>query len=177
MSALTFTAIIDIIIGNPFVTPPKHVLESIFQQAGKDRGVIRIKGELNGVPYTQTLVRYAGEWRLYLNGIMLRKAGVVFKTGAIAAVVGTPVTISVEFDAKSRKLPMHPALAKALATDQPAKFAYQKLAPYRKHEILRYLGFLKTPESIQKNITRIMQHLRCEPADALHALMHKKKPH
>lgn len=175
MTANIFSAQVAIINGNPYVTPPQEILEAIFSQAGKTKGTIPIRGQLNGSIYKQTLVKYAGDWRLYLNGAMLRNAGIEFKDGAIVAVVGTPVTIVAEFDPESRVLAMHPQLAAALVKDAIAQTRYESLAPYRKHEILRYLGFLKTAASIEKNITRILQHLRGEKSDALHALMHRKK--
>src|SRR5690606_41266848 len=62
----------DIIGVNPFVFVPEDILKAIFEQAGKDKGPIPIKGLVNGKPYTQTLVKYSGEWRLYINMIMLK---------------------------------------------------------------------------------------------------------
>ncbi|MEI9935362.1 MAG: hypothetical protein WDM71_11065 [Ferruginibacter sp.] len=44
-------------------------------QAGKDKGHIPVKGKLDGHAFIQTLVKYSGKWRLYLNGPM-RKASI-----------------------------------------------------------------------------------------------------
>ena len=170
-----FTTTIDIIIGNPFVYVPATILQNIFKEANKERGPIPVKGKLNGDAFKQTLVKYAGAWRLYLNGIMLKSAGINFKTGDILSVVGTKVKVEVEYDEASRKIPMHSKLSIALEGDKKAKKAYEELAPYRKHEILRYLGFLKTEESTNLNVKRILQHLRGEESDALYALMHRKR--
>lgn len=170
-----FVQKIKIINGNPYVTPPADILESVFSQANKSTSPIPIKGELNGAKYTQTLVRYQGDWRLYLNGVMLRSAGIDFKDGDIKSVVGKEITITIEFDPSTREISMHPKLKAALDKDPKAKAAFEELAPYRKHEILRYLGFLKTEESIELNIKRILQHLRGEESDALYPLMHRKK--
>jgi hypothetical protein len=41
------------------------------------------------------------------------------------------------------------------------------------NEILRYLGSLKTVESIDRNIERVMRHLRGEKVD--HVLMRQKR--
>jgi hypothetical protein len=170
-----FTAKIEIIVGNPYVHVPPAVLKAIFKNFGKEKGQIPIRGKLNGAEFKQTLVRYMGDWRLYLNGVMLKNAGVDFKTGEIRFVVGKEVNVEVEFDSVSRKLPMHPKLKKALSKDKIAYDAYNELSPSRKHEILRYLGFMKSEESTDRNIIRIIKHLRNEETDALYPLMHRKK--
>lgn len=175
MASLYFEDKIKIINGNPYVTPPKDILESIFRKAKKDKGPIPVKGKINGSPYKQTLVKYMGDWRLYINGIMLKAAGIKFRDGEIRFVVGSKVAIEIAFDAQSRKLPMHPKLQQALAKDEKARTEFQALAPYRKHEILRYLGFLKNDNSIHRNVQRILEHLRGEESDALYPLMHRKK--
>jgi hypothetical protein len=175
MEIFRFNDSIKIVNGNPYVTPPKNILEKIFSQAGKYKGPIPISGKLNGAAYRQTLVKYIGAWRLYVNGLMLKAAGIKFIDGEIYKVVGTKVVIEVRYDSQSRILPMHAKLVGALSHDATAKKAYEVLAPYRKHEINRYLGFLKNEKSIDKNISRIIKHLKGEKVDALYALMHKKE--
>ena len=69
---ITFKAKIDIIGINPYVLLPAKVLKSIFTQAGKDKGPISVKGTIDGHAYIQTLVKYSGHWRLYINGPMLK---------------------------------------------------------------------------------------------------------
>lgn len=171
-----FTTQIEIINGNPYVFVPIPVLEVMFEKFGKRVGQIPVKGRLNNSDFKQTLVKYGGDWRLYLNGVMLKKAGIMFKPGDILSVVGTTVTVELDFDSESRTLSMHPKLKIALAADLTAKAAYDKLAPYRKHEILRYLGFMKSETTTDKNVVRIIKHLRGEETDALYPLMHRKKP-
>src|ERR1700677_1354939 len=65
-----FSAIIEIIGANPFVSLPVRVLSAVLREAGKDKGPIRVRGTINGDPYRQTLLRYKGAWRLYVNGFM-----------------------------------------------------------------------------------------------------------
>lgn len=69
-----FKAEIEIIGINPFVPVPPKVLASIFNQSGKDKGPIRIRGTINANPYRQTLVKFRGEWRLYINTTMLKNS-------------------------------------------------------------------------------------------------------
>jgi hypothetical protein len=40
----------------------------------RERGPIPIRGTLHGTPYQQTLVKYAGAWRLYINMVMLKNS-------------------------------------------------------------------------------------------------------
>jgi len=69
-----FSAIIEIIGANPFVFLPERVLAAVLQKAGKDKGPIRVRGTINGDHYRQTLLRYKGAWRLYINGFMLKNS-------------------------------------------------------------------------------------------------------
>ncbi|MBL7974316.1 MAG: DUF1905 domain-containing protein, partial [Candidatus Kapabacteria bacterium] len=89
MKASVFTATIEIIGVNPFVSVPTDILELLFIQAEKRKGKIPIKGTINNQPYTQTLVRYAGAWRLYINTSMLKNS---------PKRIGEEITITVEFD-------------------------------------------------------------------------------
>ena len=175
MDKSAFTTKINIINGNPYVDVPSHILSYIFKVAEQNKGPIPVRGTIKGAEYTQTLVRYSGDWRLYINGIMLKAAGITYPSGSIREVVGKQVDMTVEYDLRPRGLAIHPMLFQELSKDRTAKKAYDELAPYRKHEINRYLEFLKTNESIERNIKRILQHLRGEESDALYPLMHRKK--
>lgn len=59
-----FSAIIEIIGANPFVSLPERVLAFVCKQAGRDKGPIRVRGTINGEPYRQTLLRYKGAWTI-----------------------------------------------------------------------------------------------------------------
>jgi hypothetical protein len=146
----SFRARIHIIGVNPYVLLPKRVLNSIFKQAGKDKGSIQVKGKLNGHKFLQTLVKYSGAWRLYLNTPMRKAAGI--DTGDMA-------DVEIEFDPKPRIIPVHPQFKIALSKNKTAKDKFEKLSPSRQKEIVRYLGFLKTEESLHRNIAKAIRHL------------------
>lgn len=160
-----FSAKIDIVWGNPFVFVPAPILKAIFKDAGKERGPIPIRGTINGKDYTQTLVKFRGDWRLYVNGIML-KAG--------KCKLGDKVAMQVAFDPSSRILPTHPALAKALKLHPKAKKTFDRLAPYRQKEINRYLGFMKNEASLQRNVAIVLDYLMGKEPKGLHALLRVK---
>jgi len=145
-----FKAIIDIIGINPFVFVPEKILQSIFKQAGKDKGPIPICGIINDKPYKQTLVKYSNAWRLYINTVMLKDS---------PKRVGEKVVITIEFDPASRKIKPHPQLTKALKENVEEKKVFDKLPPSRQNEIVRYISFLKTEESVTRNVLKVVSHL------------------
>jgi hypothetical protein len=91
---------------NPVVDPPERVLKAIFKQAGRTKGPIPVLGKVNGREFRQTLVKYAGEWRLYVNGVMLKASGTK---------VGDEVLFEIELDPSPPEVVMPDALAKAFS--------------------------------------------------------------
>jgi uncharacterized protein YdeI (YjbR/CyaY-like superfamily) len=73
--------------------------------------------------------------------------------------VGDTIEIQIDFDPKPRITPTHPKLKKAFKENKKAKEAFDKLSPSRQKEILRYINFLKSEESVDKNIKRAIAHL------------------
>ncbi len=146
----SFRAVIEIIGVNPYVRVPEHILTELYASAGKTRGPIPIKGTVNGQHYSQTLVRYAGEWRLYINTTMLKQS---------PRHVGETIDITLEYDPNNRVLPLHDMLAAALANDTHAKQVYDSLPPSHRHEINRYISRLKSEEIRQKNVEQALAFL------------------
>ena len=139
----SFSARIFKIGVNPYVLLPAAVLKDLFREAGKDKGPITVRGNLNGHAYIQTLVKYSGKWRLYLNGPMRKAAGID---------VGDTAKVEIEFDPKERVLTMHPKLQDALQKNKKAAGVFAALIPSRQKEIIRYINSLKTDESVERNI-------------------------
>lgn len=145
-----FEATIDIIGINPYVLVPEAILQSIFKAAGKDKGQIPVKLQIAGQDFMQTLVRYSGDWRLYLNGPMRE----VSKT-----TVGDAIAIGIAFDPSDRATAMHPKLQNALDGDAKAKAVFEKLAPSHQKEVMRYLNNLKSEESVERNVIKAIAYL------------------
>jgi hypothetical protein len=146
----SFSSKIQIIGINPYVLLPPEILKNIFQKAGKDKGAIAVQLKIGGKDFIQNLVKYSGKWRLYLNGPMRKAAG---------KDVGDIIDIQLDFDPKPRTTPVHSKLKKAFKENPTAKKAFEKLSPSRQREILRYINFLKSEESVDKNIQRAIAHL------------------
>lgn len=146
----TFKAILEIIVGNPFVYLPVHVLETLFQQAKKNKGHIPVRGTINGKKYQQTLVKYSGEWRLYINMKMLDNS---------PKRIGEVIEVEVEFDPSDRTIKPHPKWVKALSENETANQVFVSLSPSRQKEIVRYISNLKTERSVDRNIDRVINFL------------------
>lgn len=145
-----FTAKIDILGINPFVYLPKDVLQAVFKQAGKSKSPIPVSGTVNGKSYRQTLVKYAGEWRLYINLDMLDNS---------TKRIGEEIEILIEYDPKDRTIKANPKLMEALNKNQEAKQIFDSLQPSLQQEIIRYISFLKTEKSIDNNINKAVNFL------------------
>lgn len=145
-----FNAEIKLIGINPYVSMPKDVLTAIFVAAGKTKGPIPVCGAVNDMPYTQTLVRYANEWRLYINTIMLKNS---------PKRIGEVIEITIEFDPADRRLSIHPKLQEALDADAHARRVFESLTPSLQNEINRYISKLKTDAKIDENILRAIAFL------------------
>ena len=145
-----FKAEIEIIGINPFVFVPEKILKQIFKQAGKDKGPIPIEGTINDKCYQQTLVRYQGAWRLYINTAMLKDS---------PKRIGEMVDITLKFDRSDRTIQLHPKLAEALDNAPEAKKVFDSLPKSKQKEIIRYISTLKTEISIEKNVRKAIDFL------------------
>lgn len=146
----SFTARIDIIGVNPFVFLPTDTLHAVFAQAGKNKGPVPVHGTIDGHAFIQTLVRFSGHWRLYLNGPMLK---------ATRRSVGEQVKVRIAFDPRDRTTPMPAVLEAALDRHPKARAVFDGLAPSRRKEIMRYIGNLKSEEAITRNVARAIAFL------------------
>jgi hypothetical protein len=162
----TFSAEVGKIDINPYVEVPDDVLMKLQQEAEKAKGPIPVRGRLQGKPFLANVIRYRGMWRLYLNTEMRRAANVD---------VGDQVTVGLQFDAAPRTVPVPRKFALALSKNKSAKAAFEQLAPSRQKEILRYLNSLKQPETLGRNIEKVIQHLQGKPAEGLVAVTRAKR--
>jgi hypothetical protein len=145
-----FTAKVEIIGINPFVFLPEKVLQNIFKEAGKNKGKIPVKMKIEGHQFIQTLIKYSGHWRLYLNTPMRKTA---------KREVGDFAKFEIAFDKEERKITIHPKFQTALNNDSKAKEVFEKLRPSLQLEIVRYFSFLKQEETVEKNVTKAISFL------------------
>ncbi|MCA6066532.1 YdeI/OmpD-associated family protein [Chryseobacterium sp. RG1] len=148
-----FTAKLEIIGINPFVYIPEEILKEIFETSDRNKSPIPVKGTVNGKEYTQNLMKYLGEWRLYINMIMLKDS---------PKRIGENIEICIEYDASDRTISIHPQLDQAIKENPVAQKNFEELIPSRKSELIKYINNLKTEESIQRNVEKIIRHLHGE---------------
>ncbi|WP_313003076.1 YdeI/OmpD-associated family protein [Chryseobacterium gleum] len=153
MENKSFTATLEIIGINPFVFVPEEILNTIFEKSGRNKSPIPVKGTVNGKQFKQNLMKYLGEWRLYVNLIMLKNS---------PKRIGEIIEVVLEYDDSDRSISIHPQLEKAIKESSLATENFEKLIPSRKHELIRYINNLKTEASIQRNIEKIIRHLHGE---------------
>jgi len=146
----TFVATIRKVDINPYVRVPATVLHKLQSAAKKERGPIPVMGLVEGKPFAATVVKFRGIWRLYLNTEMRRAAD---------CDVGDEVRIEVKFDGSSRSQAVPASLKLALSKNATANETFKNLRPSRQREILSYLNSLKSTESLERNIERLMDVL------------------
>ncbi|MBI2845314.1 MAG: DUF1905 domain-containing protein [Chloroflexi bacterium] len=135
---------------NPCVDVPEKIVQELLRAANKERGPIPVKGRLNGKEFRTTVVKFRGAWRLYLNTYMRAEAGID---------VGDRARVQIWFDPNPRSVPIPKVFAKALDENPAAKAAFEKSPPSHQREILRYMNWIKRPETLQRNIDKAIAHL------------------
>ena len=147
---MSFRAELQIIDGNPYVSVPEPILAELFEAAGRKKSPIPIRGSINGRPYQQTLVRFRGAWRLYVNMQMLDDS---------PRRVGEGLEVDVTFDPSDRTIQMPSKLDAALRGNPQAREAFGGLSPSRQKEIIRYIASLKTDAAVDRNVERAIGFL------------------
>ncbi|MDW3180049.1 MAG: YdeI/OmpD-associated family protein [Acidimicrobiia bacterium] len=147
---VSFRAELHIIDGNPYVDVPETVLEDVFEVAGREKGPIPIRGSINGQPYQQTLVRFRGAWRLYVNMQMLHDS---------PRRIGEALDVEVAYDPSDRTIETPPKFAAALRDNAQASEVFAGLTPSRQKEIIRYISSLKTEAAVDRNVERAIRFL------------------
>ena len=145
---------------------PEDALHALFKQAGKSKSPLPVRGTLNGKKFKQTLVKFRGAWRLYLNILMRQDGGIDVDDNA---------TFEIEHDPEPRIVHIHPKFAGALLNNKVAKTAFENLLPSRQKEILRYLNSMKTDESFFRNVEKAIEYLSGKKPKGILALMRLKE--
>jgi hypothetical protein len=141
-----FTATIGKLGVNPYVTVHASV-----STAFSRRGNIPVKGTLNDFPITATLTPTGnGRHRLYINTEMSRGAKVA---------EGDIVTFALELDTGSRESPVPEVLVRALESNEAAKTVWENMPPSHRREYLAYLKSLKKPETLERNVHKVIAAL------------------
>lgn len=128
------------------------VPNEITAQLPKQKGYIKIKGQINCFDFTQTLVPVKNApYRLFVNYVMMK--GGKTALGEIAGFI-----IEQDTTLEEKRYPIPDLLTKALQ-ENDLEPVFDSLAPSRKKDILKYLSFVKTEATMQKNIAKLIAQL------------------
>jgi len=154
MSTLSFSAIIDIREGNPYILVSRERIKT-FKPGWKKPLPVRI--QVNNKPTEPWRINMMpagnGDFYLYLHGDVRRSSDTK---------VGDRVNVHIVFDTEYQNGPMHPVppwFSDALSAHPVALKNWEQLIPSRKKEILRYFSWLKSEEAIQRNLRRALHVL------------------
>lgn len=134
---------------NPCVKVPNRITGKMVAT----KGYIPVKGNVNGHSFIQTLVPVKnGPYRLYVNGPMLKGSNTT---------VGDTAEFSIEQGPARQNAPppMRKEFKKQMDT-AGLTWAFKRLTPSRQKEILKYMSFLKTEESLMRNIDKVLEALK-----------------
>jgi hypothetical protein len=154
MANLTFTSVIEIRDGNPYVIVSAARARRIKPDWRRPLPVlVRINGKPAAAWRINMMPVGGGGFYLYLHGIVRTASGTK---------VGDRVRVEVSFDESYRNGPLHamPSWFKAaLQGNRSAAVNWKALIPSRKKELLRYFAALKSPEARARNLDRAMHVL------------------
>lgn len=134
------------------------VPDQIARDLTKDKGYIRIKGRINGFDFIQTLVPVKNApYRLFVN-LMMMKGGKT-AVGEIA-----------NFEIEQNETPVDqiyqmPQLLEDALTKNHLMERFNSLTASRRKDILKYLHYIKTAETMQKNIDKVVSQLERQLKD------------
>ncbi|WP_448702079.1 DUF1905 domain-containing protein [Mucilaginibacter sp. AW1-3] len=124
------------------------------------KGYIRIKGTVNNIPFTKSLVPVKGaSYRLFINTITIKN---------IRQMVGQVADLVIEQDTTNpeQEHPMSPQLRQKLE-QKNLLHDFDALPASRRKEVLRYLNNLKTPQILEKQVNRLIGQLEAKAGKAL----------
>jgi hypothetical protein len=154
---VTFRGPVEITGINPYVLVSAHHAATL--RSGWRRPlpvVVRLNNDRETSWRTNLMPRGDGAFYLYLHGAMRSAAGLE---------VGDTVSVELHDDEAYRGGPTHEMPATfhaALAANPTAAANWERLAPSRRKEILRYFAGLKSERAIDRNVDTAMRVLSGE---------------
>jgi hypothetical protein len=124
----------------------------ISEQLKKEKGYIRIKGLINDFKFIQTLVPVKDRpHRLYVNGLMMKGGNTALDKTASFVIEQNTKQIEKEYPV--------PSVLKKELTKHGLTANFKALSPTRIKDILKYLSYIKTEETLLKHITKVIIQL------------------
>jgi uncharacterized protein YdeI (YjbR/CyaY-like superfamily) len=73
--------------------------------------------------------------------------------------VGDTILLSLRLDTEPTGVAVPRELVEALERNEKARETWDKLTPSHRKEMLDYLNYLKRPESLKRNVEKVVKHL------------------
>jgi hypothetical protein len=147
---LTFSATIHKLGINPCVDVPANIVATLLQTADKKNTPVQVKCDLSGTVFDANVVRYMGNWRLYLNTPVRKSA---------RKDVGDRITIKLSYDPTVTMPPIPEAFRQALRDDKDAQKAWRLRPTPKRREILQSLNDKKTNAELARGIAETTELL------------------
>ncbi|TCC94441.1 DUF1905 domain-containing protein [Pedobacter frigiditerrae] len=125
----------------------------ITAQLKPEKGYIRIKGQINDFDFIQTLVPVKNSpYRLFVNLLMMKGGKTTLGEVAAFAIEQNEVELV--------KMYAMPKILSAILEKEKLNDDFNALSEARKKDILKYLSFIKTGETMIKNINKLIEQLK-----------------
>ena len=147
---LTFSATIHKLGINPCVDVPASIVAALLRMANKKNTPVQVKCDLNGTVFDANVVRYMGNWRLYLNTPVRKSA---------KKDVGDTIKIKISYDPTIRMPPTPDAFRQALRDDKNAQTAWRLRPTPKRREILQALSDKKNDAELAHGIAETIELL------------------
>ena len=135
---------------NACLNVPEKIVKSLLAAAGRKSAPVQVKCVLNGVEFDANVVRYSGDWRLYLNLVTRRAAG---------CDIGDKVKIHLAYDPSIRMPPMPEPFRQALHDEPNLQKAWRLQPSAKRREILQFLNDQKTDAELAHGIVETTKFL------------------
>ena len=135
---------------NACLNVPEKVVASLLVAAGKKNAPVQVKCVLNGVKFDANVVRYSGDWRLYLNLVTRRAAG---------CDIGDKVKIHLAYDPSMRMPPVPEPFQQALRGNPDLQKAWRLRPSAKRREILQSFNDKKSDAELVPAITETIELL------------------
>ncbi|MGZ2371461.1 DUF1905 domain-containing protein [Ancylomarina sp. YFZ004] len=144
-----FSAKIYLIGINWCVDVPFEITNSLLVERGRSN----IKGKINGFDFAKTLMPVKNSThRLFVNKIMMKGGNTALGELANFEIVQ-------DYNKKLKDYPL-PKLVREQLVDNNLLVDFNNLTASRKRNILKYVSFIKTDETLMKNIDKLISQLR-----------------
>jgi Bacteriocin-protection, YdeI or OmpD-Associated/Domain of unknown function (DUF1905) len=112
---------------------------------------VPVRATVNGHTFRSTLMRYGGTDYLGLNGEAREGAGVE---------TGQRITVELQVDDEPRVVEVPPELSDALAGDEEANMAFERLSYTHRREFAEWIAEAKRDETRERRLTQTLALLR-----------------